>query len=98
MIVSVPAAAGVVAIWATPSLSVAVPRTVVPSSKVTVPVGTPPPSFSRSTVAWSVTDWPKVGAEDDADTPIWVGLLAAVTSIELVVCDPAMALSVTVRV
>src|ERR1700683_1825264 len=45
---------------ATPEpFSVAVPRTVVPSSKVTVPVGVPDPGTLAVTVVVKVTDWPK---------------------------------------
>ena len=38
--------------------NVPVPRVVVPSSKVTVPVGMPEPGALASTVAVKVTDWP----------------------------------------
>src|SRR5580658_2184914 len=45
---------------ATPEpFNVAVPRTVVPSSKVTVPVGVPEPGALAVTVVVNVTDWPK---------------------------------------
>ena len=45
---------------ATPEpFSVAVPRTFVPSSKVTVPVGVPEPGALALTVVVNVIDWPK---------------------------------------
>ena len=69
-----PAADGVVESSATPSVSVAVPRVVDPSSKVTVPVGTPVPGLTTLTVASSVTVWPKTGATGDAVTTTLVAL------------------------
>ncbi len=45
---------------ATPPLKVPVPRDVVPSSKVTVPVGMPEPGELAVTVAVNVTAWPKI--------------------------------------
>jgi hypothetical protein len=39
--------------------SVPIPRVVVPSLKVTVPVGVPAPGDTGATVAVSVTDWPE---------------------------------------
>ena len=45
---------------ATPSLSGAVPSTVVPSSNVTVPVGVAVDLASGVTVAVRVTAWPEV--------------------------------------
>jgi hypothetical protein len=38
--------------------SVAMPRTVVPSKKVTIPVGTPVAGLTGSTSAVRVTAWP----------------------------------------
>ena len=43
-----------------PELNVAVPRVVVPSLKVTVPVGVPLPGAAALTVAVKVTGWPKM--------------------------------------
>jgi hypothetical protein len=40
-------------------LSVPVPKVVVPSMNVTVPVGVPAPGDTAATVAVNVTDWPK---------------------------------------
>src|ERR1043166_3123441 len=44
---------------AEPELSVPVPSVLVPSWKVTVPVGVPPPGDTGLTVAVNVTGWPK---------------------------------------
>jgi hypothetical protein len=44
---------------ADPPERVALPRLVVPSWKVTVPVGTPLPGATTLTVALRVTTWPK---------------------------------------
>jgi hypothetical protein len=50
----------VVLIPATPDpFSIPVPSVVLPSLKVTVPVGVPDPGDTGLTVAVSVTDWPK---------------------------------------
>jgi hypothetical protein len=52
---------------AVPSLSAAVPRMVVPSSKVTVPVGVPLPGDRALTVAVNLTDCPYTdGLADEA--------------------------------
>ena len=52
--------------------SIPVPRTVEPSSKVTVPVGTPDPGESAVIVAVNVTDWPKTDglADEVIDEPV----------------------------
>ena len=56
--VSVPTGSAVVLKLALPPLRVAVPRTVVPTLNVTVPVGVPKPDELGATVAVKVTDWP----------------------------------------
>ena len=43
-----------------PELNVAVPRVVVPSLKVTVPLGVPLAGAAGLTVAVKVTGWPKI--------------------------------------
>ncbi len=45
---------------ATPPLSVPVPRVVLPSRKVTLPVGVPAPGATALTVAVRVTFWPVI--------------------------------------
>ena len=55
-------------------LSEPVPRTVVPSRKVTVPVGTPDPGAFAVTVAVKVTLWPEI--DGLADETIVVVVLA----------------------
>ena len=47
--------------------SVAVPSVVVPSKKVTVPVGVPTPGATTVTVVVRVTSWPKFEEVGDAD-------------------------------
>ena len=102
MIVSVPAAEGVVASWATPSVSVTVPSVVDPSAKVTVPVGTPVPGLTTLTVALERHRL----AEDRRDgqrrhDDLGGGLLlvvSPVTVMGVVVWAAAMELSVTVKV
>ena len=42
------------------------PRTVDPSLKVTIPVGTPVAGLTTVTVAVSVIGWPKTGVTGDA--------------------------------
>jgi hypothetical protein len=44
---------------------VPVPRVVLPSLKVTVPVGVPAPGATAATVAVNVTDWPKTDGVPD---------------------------------
>jgi hypothetical protein len=55
---------------ADPPLSVPVPRIVVPSVKVTVPLGVPEPL--GVTVAVNVTDWPKTELVGEATTLVVV--------------------------
>ena len=52
------------------ALSVAVPRVVLPSRNVTVPVGVP--SLAPVTAAVNVTDWPGAARFVDADTEVVV--------------------------
>jgi hypothetical protein len=59
VIESLPTGRVVVLKVATPPLSVPVPSVVLPSVKVTVPVGVPAPGELALTVAVSVTAWPK---------------------------------------
>jgi hypothetical protein len=47
----------VVKVAVPPASTVAVPRTRLPSMKVTVPVGVPVPGVTAATVAVKVTDW-----------------------------------------
>ena len=64
---------------ATPEpFSVAVPSTVVPSSKVTVPVGVPEPGALAVTVVVKVTDWPKSDGFVDELTLVPVASLLTV--------------------
>ncbi len=53
-------------------VSWAVPSTVEPSLKVTVPVGVPVAGATTATVAVSVTDWPKTGEAVLAATVVLV--------------------------
>src|SRR5262249_34217881 len=54
-----------------------VPRTTLPSMKVTVPVGTPIPGARTETVAVKVTDWPvTAGLTDDVRATALAGRLA----------------------
>src|ERR1700721_96603 len=57
---------------AVPEDSVPVPRVVVPSRKVTVPVGVPLP-VDGATVAEKLTLWPAVGATGDRVKAVVVG-------------------------
>ena len=60
---------------ATPELSVALPMTVVPSMKLTDPVGVPEPGATADTVAVNVTLCPATdGLADDFSTVIVVSL------------------------
>jgi hypothetical protein len=52
--------------------TVPVPRTVEPSRKVTVPVGTPAPGATAPTFAASITGCPKIAGLGDADTVVAV--------------------------
>ncbi len=61
---------------ATPETNVPVPRTVVPSLNVTVPVGRPAPGVVAATVAVKVRDWPYV--EEPAAARVVVVVEAAV--------------------
>jgi hypothetical protein len=63
-----------------PLLRATDPRVVDPSSKVTVPVGTPVAGLTTLTIASSVTAWPRIGVVVDAVTAIWVVFGAMVTS------------------
>ena len=69
---------------ATPLLSVPVPSELVPSKKVTVPVGVPVPGETAETVDVRRTDWPKTVAEDDAEREVVVSaaLTVSVTRLE----------------
>ena len=59
-----------VASRALPPLSVAEPSVVVPSMKVTVPVGVPLPGAAAVTVAVNVTDWPNTAGLTEAMTAV----------------------------
>jgi hypothetical protein len=76
---------------ALPLLRGAVPRTVDPSSKVTVPVGVPGADEVFVTVALKVTAWPKTEEAGAADTAVLLdrALTASVVLAEL----PAKVLS-----
>jgi hypothetical protein len=55
--------------------SVPVPRSIVPSLKVTVPVGAPAPGATTFTVAVKVTDWPVIdGFRDEATLVVVLAL------------------------
>src|SRR5262249_25073599 len=74
-----PTARAAVANVATPlAFSVAVPRLVVPSRKVTVPVGVPVAGATAVTVAVKVTDWPNTTGLADEVSAVLL-LLAAFT-------------------
>ena len=61
---------------AVPPDTVPVPRVVVPSRKVTVPVGLPAPGATGATVAVKVTDCPNTdGLADEATVVVVVALL-----------------------
>src|SRR5262245_41016158 len=68
-----------------PPESAAVPRTAVPSLKVTLPVGVPPPGATGVTVAVNVTEAPAIEGFDDDTTAVVVADLITVctTSAEL---------------
>ena len=56
---------------AEPLLSVAFPKRVVPSKKLTVPVAVPAPGETALTVAVKVTDWPKIeGLVEDVNAVV----------------------------
>src|SRR5262249_49397210 len=82
-----PAAAKLVVNLAVPLkvLTGAVPRTTLPSMKVTVPVGVPDPGARTETVAVKVTDWPvAAGLSDDARlTEVAAGLTVRGTAAEV---------------
>ncbi len=62
---------------ATPLVKAPVPRVVLPSTKVTVPVGTPAPGETAATVAVKVTDCPNgAGFKDEISMVV---VLAALT-------------------
>jgi hypothetical protein len=58
--------------------SVPVPKVVVPSLKVTVPVGFPLPGATALTVAVKVTDWPKTDGLAEEVTVVVVSALPTV--------------------
>ena len=72
-----PAVRVAVAMLAFPPLSVAAPKVVAPSLKVTVPVTVP--VVAGLTVAVRVTDWPNLDGLSD-ETTVVVVLAASVTS------------------
>src|SRR5947208_1899676 len=74
-------------------LSVAVPSVVLPSLKVTEPVGEPAPGAINVTVAVKVTDWPETDGLAELLTDVVV--LALLTETEAV---PVLLLSVPVTV
>ena len=98
MIVSPPVNEGVVITLATPFVSDTVPRFVVPSSKVTVPVGTTVPELVALTVAVIVTGWAKTGGVGDAVTTMLVVVLGFVTLMGVVTSGVLMPLPLTTKV
>jgi hypothetical protein len=61
-----------------PLFGVPVPRVVLPSLKVTVPVGVPAPGEGTLTVAVKVTDWPQTeGLADETTAVVVPALLTA---------------------
>src|SRR6516165_2706304 len=86
-----PAAAKLVVSAAVPPGPTAtVPRTTVPSLKVTVPVGVPAPGPTAATVAVKVTDWPvTAGLTDDfRATVVAAGLTVTVVAAEVLAAKP----------
>jgi hypothetical protein len=70
---------------AVPPDSVPVPRVVVPSRNVTVPVGVPAPGETAATVAVNVTLWPNTdGFREDARLVVVFALLTVWVRTELV--------------
>jgi hypothetical protein len=67
-------------------LSVPVPRVVVPSINVTVPVGVPAPGELAVTLAVNVTDWPKTeGFGAEATLTVKAGLTFWLTALDVLV-------------
>src|SRR5262245_17152039 len=78
----------------------AVPRTTLPSLKVTVPTGTPAPGARTETVAVKVTAWPMTdGLSDDARaTDVDAGLTVSARAAELLFAKPAVPVKEAVSV
>ena len=83
-----PIASDEIANVAAPPLSVPVPRVVLPSLNVTVPVGVPLAGAAAATVAVNVTDWPKTDGFDEDVTA--VVLLAWFTTCGFVFSEPVL--------
>src|SRR5262245_1878461 len=86
-----PAAANLVVNVAAPPVPTAtVPRTTLPSLKVTVPVGVPPPGATVATVAVKVTAWPvTAGLTDDfRATVVAAGLTVTVAAADVLAAKP----------
>jgi hypothetical protein len=76
---------------AVPPPIVPVPKVVVPSLNVTVPVGIPAPGDTGTTVAVNVTDWPKSDGFNDEVRPVVVfaWLTVWVTALDVLVVKSA---------
>ena len=70
------------------AFNVPVPSVVVPSLKVTVPVGVPAPGGFTLTVAVNVTDWPKTDGLTEEATVVVVGAWVTVNVKFCVAFDP----------
>ena len=69
---------------AVPPDNVPVPSVVVPSLKVTVPVGLPLPGATALTVAVKVTDWPNAeGFAEEASVVVVLALLTVCETVPL---------------
>ena len=64
-------------------LSVPAPRVFLPSLKITIPVGKPPPGAVALTVAVSVTGWPETQRSGEATAAMVVSALATVSAAAL---------------
>ena len=78
---------------AVPLESGAVPSTVVPSLKVTVPVTVPAPGATGLMVAVSVTDWPNTEgfADDESVLVVDAAFTVSVTAVEVLVAKLPLA-------
>src|SRR5262249_4814662 len=70
--------------------SATIPRTTLPSSNVTVPVGVPPPGEATNTAAVKVTVWPVAAGltDDPSPTPVDARLTVSATAAEVLLVKP----------